>query len=203
MWTAGWLGPDDYASLIELVCRDKRDMEVKPYPKVAAGKGADPKEDPEEKRKKEDEAPRSDNEVHPRILFPGLSVGYEKYPLAKAVVEDKFEYDEKTKKNNKIEMHSKQSGIKKVIFEVRNAKFFSHAKHRLAHRLLCEVLVHRKDDDIEVFVVKARTKHMLTVKQWRDGFDSNSDYSNDYSPKKGEDMDDVDSKEGNNGDSKE
>ena len=46
---------------------------------------------------------------------------------------------------------------------------------------------------------------MLTVKQWRDGFDSDSDYSNDYSPKKEdkEGMGDVGSNEGNNGDSKE
>ena len=46
---------------------------------------------------------------------------------------------------------------------------------------------------------------MLTAKQWRDGFDSDSNYSNDYSPKKeeGMGMGEVDSKEGNNGDSKE
>jgi hypothetical protein len=44
---------------------------------------------------------------------------------------------------------------------------------------------------------------MLTVKQWKDGFDSDSAYSNDYAPKKEEGMGDIDSKEGNNGDSKE
>jgi hypothetical protein len=25
MWIAGWLGPDDYDALLELVCRDRRD----------------------------------------------------------------------------------------------------------------------------------------------------------------------------------
>ena len=186
-----------------LVCRDRRNQHEKPYPKQKAGEGAGPKEDPEEKKKKEDEAPRSDGEVHQRILFPGIVEGFERYPLAKHVVQDRFEYDEKTKKDVKIPNQSKQEGIRKVIFEVRNAKFFNHAKRRFAHRLLTQVLVHRKDGDIDVFIVKARDKKMLTVKQWRDGFDSNSDYSNDYSPKKEEGMGDVDSKEGNNGDSKE
>ena len=66
---------------------------------------------------------------------------------------------------------------------MRAAKFFTCAgKHRLTHRLLAQVLSHRKDGNIEVITLKARPKKMLTVKQWKDAFDSDSEYSNEIPP---------------------
>jgi len=50
MWIAGWLGPDDYAALLELVCRERRDQHLHAYPKTKAGEGPDPKMDPELKK---------------------------------------------------------------------------------------------------------------------------------------------------------